>query len=121
MPETNNTQAITTSTATTDAPSTTPAPVDELADARARITVLEEQLAATERDRADLVQRLDDVHQRDAERPELRMLSLLERFVAATEASALLSLAAAQPHTAPYNIAQGLRRRAAELLRQPTR
>lgn len=45
MPETNNTQAITTSTATTDASSTTPTPVDELTAAHTRITELEERLA----------------------------------------------------------------------------
>lgn len=103
-----------------DAPSTTPTPVDELSAARDRITVLEEQLAAAERDRIDLVSRFEDAHQRDTERPELRMLSLFERLTAATEASALLSLAAAQPHPASHAVPRDLRDRAAKLLNDPT-
>lgn len=123
MPEKTDTQATdttTTAAATADAPSTTPAAVDELAAARARIAVLEEQLAAAELDRTDLVQRLEDAHQRDDRRPELRMLTLLERFVAATEASALLTLAAAQHHTAPHSIPRDMRKRAAALLGETT-
>lgn len=117
---TNPTDTLAADAAKPDAPSTTPTPVDELAAARDRITVLEEQLAAAERDRVDLVQRFEDSHQRDTERPELRMLSLFERLTAATEASALLSLAAAQPHPASPTVSRTLRQRAAALLGETT-
>ncbi len=65
MPEKTDTQTPDTTAAgaaKSDAPitSTSPASVDELAAARTRITVLEEQLAAADRDRVDLMRHLDE-------------------------------------------------------------